>query len=68
MWNDDIESKGQVSFMNQCWSCTNLEELGNLIKTELKTCADEQERKETVAMYYDMGGQRHYVTGVIYEN
>ena len=58
MWNDDIESKGQVNFMNQCWSCTNLEELESLFKKEEKTCVDEKERKETEAMYLDMKGQK----------
>ena len=67
MWND-TETKGQVRFMNQCWSCTNSEELGELIKTELKTCVDEQEKEETIAMYLDMGGKRYYLTGVINEN
>ena len=58
MWNDDIETKGQVRFMNHCWSCNTTEELEALFKKEQKTCVDEKERKETEAMYLDMKGQK----------
>ena len=66
MWNE-ATNKGQVSFMNQCWTCSNPEELGALIKREVKTCKDDREVKETVAMFLDHpNGERQYIDGVIY--
>ena len=53
--------------MNQCWTCSNPEELGALIKREVKTCKDDREVKETVAMFLDHpNGKRQYIDGVIY--